>query len=245
MATIIDEYLFFSDRITGDLVILDNEESWHMLDVLRIKIGSIVFVTDGIGHIYTCILENIEKKICKIRIHDKKIQEHSKPRMYFYIGIPEKDAFEIVLTELVPLGASKITPVTCTFCQKKWWTKKWEKHADRFRKKMITATKQSWNAWLPELSSPLDFENALEEKTGPCFFADANGIVLNDYSDVSGIPKEISCFVGPPGGFSLEEQAKLKASGAQEIKLSYHRLRTELAATVMASNVVQKFSVGE
>ncbi len=242
MATIIDEYLFFADKIAGDLVILDDQELKHMVDVLRINIGNIVFITDGAGNIYTCIIEEIGKKSCVIRIHEKKIQERTRPHMNFYIGLPEKDSFEITLTELVPLGVSKIIPVECKFCQKKWWNKKWEKFELRFNKKMITATKQSWNAWLPELGMPINFEKALDKKIGTCFFGGIDGIAINDFSDGQGIPNEISCFLGPPGGFSPEEQEELKKAEVQEIKLSNHRLRTELAATVMASNVVQRYS---
>lgn len=242
MPTIIDEFLFFAEEIAGDLAILGDDELRHLVNVLRIKAGSIIFVTDGAGYIYTCILEAIEKKGCVIRIHEKKIQDQLKPRMHFCIGLPEKEAFETVLTELVPLGVVKIIPVVCTFCQKKWWTKKWNKHFSRFQKKMITATKQSWNAWLPKLDAPVTFKQALDQKDDLCLFGGINGIIMNNCSFEAGIPEKISCFIGPPGGFSPEEIEKLKASGANEIKLANHRLRTELAATIMASCVVQQFS---
>lgn len=242
MNNTIDHFLFFSSNITEENIVFDMEETKHAHSVLHLQKGNSIFITDGAGSIYFCTIEHIEKNSCIARILEKKTQEPPKPAMHFFIGLPGKNAFETALTGLVPLGVMHITPVENRYCQKKWWAKKWEKHADRFRKKMITAAKQSWNAWLPSLNKPVVFTTAINTASRLVFFADGNGVSLNNYNEDFSADETISCFVGPPGGFSSEENSELRKHGALPVKFSERRLRTELAATVMAGNLVQKFT---
>ena len=237
----IDHFLFFSSTITGESIALDEEETRHAFSVLRLEKGDTIFITNGTGCIYACIIEHIEKKTCITRIYKKKVQEPPKPTMHFFIGLTEKDSFEAAIMGLVPLGVMHITPLECECCQIKWWVKKWEKHAERFRNKMIAAAKQSWNAWLPSLNGPVDFNKALSLVQGHVIVADENGETLDTLSEKTALQEGMSCFVGPPEGFSQKEIDELKQSGALSIKLSDKRLRTELAATVLAGNLVQKF----
>ncbi len=245
MNNIIEHFLFFSDQISDKSLILNMEESHHAFLVLGIDKKSIFFVTDGNGNIYTCKIETFESKEIRAKILVKKIQNRSGPLMNFYIGLPQKDAFESILTGLTSLGVAHITPLVCDFCQKKWWATKWEKQFIRFRKKMISAAKQSWNAWIPEILHPTAFKDAIKKKSGICFVADNNGITLDNLLKDTDIQDNFSCFIGPPGGFSENELMEMKLHGFKTIKLSDHRLRTELAATVFAGNIVQRFVLNQ
>ncbi len=243
MSSLIDHFLFFSTEIAGEILALDTKESHHAHSVLRVAAGDTIFVTDGNGHIYACRVEKIDKRSVLAKILQKKVQAPPSPAMQFFVGLPEKDAFEKVLSGLVPLGVMHITPVICQFCQKRWWEKNWEKQVVRFRKKMITAAKQSWNAWLPVLNKPVRFKEAVSNVQGLLFVADQQGETLDIFTNkIPGDVSNIACFVGPSGGFSPEELTALKDAGAHGIKLSENRLRTELAAAVLAGNVVQKFT---
>lgn len=241
MSRIIDHFLFFSTNISEGIVSLDQEETRHAHSVLRLQKGDTIFVTNGTGRIFSCAIEHIGKESCVTRIIKEKVQELPKPAMHFFIGLTEKDSFEEALMGLVPLGVMHITPLECEYCQKKWWVKKWEKHAERFRNKMIAAAKQSWNAWLPNLIGPVEFKKALSVAQGLIFVADKSGEALDTSLDKLTLQDTISCFVGPQEGFSQNELDELKQNGAHSIKLSDKRLRTELAATVLAGNIVQKF----
>jgi len=243
MSTIIDHFLFFSDTVSGDTLKLDSEETRHAISVLRVQAGDKIFVTDGIGWIYFCRIEHIDKKSCTTQILERKAQEPPQPAMHFFVGIPEKEAFENTLLGLVPLGVMHITPVICQTCQKKWWKKQWEKQATRFRKKMISAAKQSWNGWLPQLNGPIPFESAVAKVGNNVLVADERGETLDRLSGNIHSCDVLSCFIGPPGGFSDEEREIFLRKKAHCIKLSDRRLRTELAATILAGNIVQKFSI--
>ena len=241
MGRTIDHFLFFSTDVSEGILKLNKEEAWHARLVLRLQKGDTIFVTNGIGRIFSCAIESIKKESCITHIIKEKVQEPPKPAIHFFIGLTEKDSFETAIMGLVPLGVMHITPVECEYCQKKWWVKKWEKHVERFRNKIITAEKQSWNAWLPNMTGPVEFKEALSMMQGLVFVADKRGEALDTSLDRLTLQDTISCFIGPPEGFSPTELDELKQSGAYSIKLSDKRLRTELAATVLAGNIVQKF----
>ena len=241
MGRIIDHFLFFSTDVSEGIMRLDKEETRHAHSVLRLQKGDTIFVTNGTGRIFSCTIEYIGKESCVTRIIKEKVQELPKPAMHFFIGLTEKDSFEAALLGLVPLGVMHITPLECEYCQKKWWINKWEKHAQRFRNKMIAAAKQSWNAWLPALNKPVELDKALYMAKGLVFVADMHGETLDKSLDKLTLQDTVSCFIGPPEGFSAEELDGLKNHSASLIKLSDKRLRTELAATVLAGNIVQKF----
>ena len=53
--------LFYSESILNHQL-LDNNESFHCISVLRKKINDIINVTDGKGNLYECKIENIIDK---------------------------------------------------------------------------------------------------------------------------------------------------------------------------------------
>lgn len=239
-----EHILFFSEEISAGRVHLDQGETRHLRSVLRIETGDEIHVTDGRGTIYRCEVEVLEKRACTTRIVERREPAPVRPRLHFYIGMPDKNPFEEVLSTLIPFGVASIVPVECGYCQSPWWARRWEKRRERFRRKMIAAAKQSWNAHLPELADPIGFQEALGAVSGRAVFADPDGMRAGEIAEGSGETEEFSCFVGPPGGFSPGEREGLREAGARGLWLSPYRLRTEHAAAAMAAVMRQEFVGG-
>ncbi|MFW6456995.1 MAG: RsmE family RNA methyltransferase [Planctomycetota bacterium] len=235
-----DHILFYSDNISGDVIHLGQNETRHMKSVLRIKEGYEIYVTDGRGHIYRCQVDSLDRDSCVARIVDHDEIPSPPPHLDFYIGLPDKKPFEEIMETLVPLGACSITPVECEYCQSPWWERRWEKRYDRLIRKSIAAAKQSWNPNLPSLSEPIPFPQAMEKNHDILLHADPDGTTTHTMSEESlSTETRLSCFIGPPGGFSPVEKASLTEHGALPVWLSPFRLRTEHAATVMAAALMQ------
>lgn len=238
----IDHFLFYSDRIENGTIVLDSEETHHAFSVLRAQQGHTIFVTDGKGHIFEAEVTAIDKRVCVAVAKRQRSQLPSLPAVHFFIGLPEKDAFESALCGLIPLGVIQIVPVECSYCQKDWWSRNWEKHMARFIKKMVGSAKQSWNAWLPTLQKPVAFSSVMNAVKGALVVAHQDGERFDELrGKMQPVPDTLCCFVGPPGGFSPQENEMFLKKGAHCVKLSEHRLRTELAATVLAGNVAHTF----
>jgi 16S rRNA (uracil1498-N3)-methyltransferase len=232
--------LFFISSLENGRAFFSSEERHHALSVLRKDPSCGIHATDGKGNIYTCLLR---EGTLEADIGDMRKQPAPRPLIHAFIGIPEREAFEETVTNLAALGMAKITPVVCRYCQEKWWIA-WEKHGERCQKKMVAGIKQSLNAWLPELTAPMEFGEALEMIRGydskRCIVADAGGMSLESAIDLVTDPANVACFIGPPGGFSPGEMDTFKSLGFVFIKIANTRLRTELAAVVLCAQLISK-----
>ncbi|NLE01415.1 MAG: 16S rRNA (uracil(1498)-N(3))-methyltransferase [Fibrobacter sp.] len=230
-----DHFLFYAGTIGNDLVTLDQTESHHALKVLRLKSGELFNVTDGNGCIFTCKYNKEVKNTIQGIIIEKKAVPRHPFRITLYIGLPERDPFENIIVDCAALGVLKIVPVINKFSQKAWWDNSWEKQLERFKNKMISAMKQSLYPYLPDLSAPVHFDTALTDVSGSSIVADAEGTWLHTLDTFDN--NDISCFIGPPGGFSDEELGKMRVQGFHFVKISPTRLRTELAAVVLCAQI--------
>ncbi|HMA65250.1 MAG TPA: RsmE family RNA methyltransferase [Chitinispirillaceae bacterium] len=224
-----DHFLFYAVKINNNTVILDENDTRHAVKVLRLAQGDTFQVSCGDGVIHVCKLGAINGSCASGIIIDSKAVKIITPTVDFFIGIPDKDAFESIVTDLTALGVNSITPLISSQCQKNWWENKWEKHDERLRGKIIAAMKQSLYPYLPTLNKPRTLDNS-------CF---QNGLcIAADYDGSSGITLDssilrVNCFIGPPGGFSTDELDMFKRNNVSFLRLGQTRLRTELAATAM------------
>jgi 16S rRNA (uracil1498-N3)-methyltransferase len=224
-----DHFLFYAVRIDNNTVILDENDTRHAVKVLRLVQGDTFQVSCGDGIIHVCKLGAINGSCASGSIVDSKAVEKIAPDFNFFVGIPDKDAFESIVTDLTALGVKSITPLISSQCQKNWWENKWEKHHERLHGKMIAAMKQSLYPYLPDLNKPRTLDSTCFQN-GLCITADYNGssrITMD--SSIS----HINCFIGPPGGFSTDELDMFRQCDFLFLRLGQTRLRTELAATAM------------
>lgn len=204
-----------------------------MFSVLRRASGETIQITDGNGSIYECSIHEKTPDGTRCVVVKTIPAPAPKKNVSVYAGLPEKEAFGELCESLAALGASRVIPLECDYCQDRWWLA-WEKHAARFTKKMIAGIKQAKSAWLPHLSAPQPLAGALGAGNGVLMLAaDESGVPFIDVIDRIKNAADISCFIGPPGGFSPKETDQLKSAGAVFVSLSQNRLRTEVAAVIL------------
>lgn len=214
------------------MVTLDAGEARHAAQVLRIKAGDRLNITNGSGQIAKGIVERIEKHELVVLIAERTTINRQRAAVNLFIGLPERDAFERVLSDATALGVSRIVPVIADFCQKAWWESQWEKQDARYRQKMIAAMKQSQYPYIPELTLPYKIDAAVAMATGLGIVADPEGEPL-----LESLQESFSCYIGPPGGFSLREQNLFVKQGINGVRIATARLRTELATVVLLSQI--------
>ncbi len=241
MGKTITEFLFFSDRISAQSIELDLEETRHLTDVLRIIPKSRLSVTDGKGSLFLCEFTVRHKKGCTLTILEQKKQPQNYPHLDLFLGVPQRDAFEMALTLLPPLSVAKIVPLLSQHCQKIKWTTQFDKYYPRFYRKIVSAAKQSWNCWFTELAQPAPIVEDLFNEYDLLLVADVQGQSLDSLLPKGQSPERIGCLIGPPEGFSSEEIILFQSKAARLVKLGGKRLRTELAATVLAGTITQTY----
>jgi 16S rRNA (uracil1498-N3)-methyltransferase len=232
-------FLFFVTRPGDTHITIEGDESRHAVGVLRQGVGDYIEATDGCGTLFCCELTEVDKNRCRAKILDRRHFPLPVPQLDMYIGLPDKDAFGRAVEELVPVGVSRIIPVECRFSQMRWWAGKWEKQVERLTRKARTALKQSRRLHCPAIKPVQSFSDALESAAGTVLYADEHGTSV--FQEEPGTDEEVfSCFVGPPGGFADNEIERLSTVGARPVRLGRFRLRTELAAVIMAAFVAER-----
>jgi 16S rRNA (uracil1498-N3)-methyltransferase len=231
-------FLFFSSRVESGEAFLDKEEARHVFSVLRKLTDDAIMITDGKGSVYECTVHEQSPEGARCAVIKTIPAPAPKKNVSVYAGLPEKEAFGELCQSLAALGASRIIPLECEYCQDRWWPA-WEKQAQRLTKKMIAGIKQAKSAWLPLLCAPQPLAGALGKGAGALMLAaDESGVPFADVIDRIKNAAAVSCFVGPPGGFSPEEIDQLKSAGVVFVSLSQNRLRTELSAMVLCGGVM-------
>ena len=218
--------IFYSQTILENTGILDETESHHCINVLRLHEGDEVYLVDGTGGFFEGVISFADPKACAIDII-KKQYEYGKRNYNIHIAIaPTKniDRFEWFLEKATEIGVDEITPLVCQRSERKILRE------DRLEKVIMSAMKQSVKAYRPVLNTLTQFEKFID------FNHDGNNLIAHCMDGVRveliKMPVESRKFVlliGPEGDFSGKELQLAESKGFVPVSLGISRLRTETA----------------
>ncbi len=226
------KHLAYEPNMQADgLTFLNEEESSHLVRVLRMRVGGRMHTTDGAGNLFETEIVELTKREAILRtLAIQKFDANPCPEVHLAVApLKQMDRFEWMLEKAVEIGVTGITPVL---------TKRTERTAlklERLQKIMVGAMKQSQRFWLPSLAPPIPFDQYLKNSNslnhvklmGWCAEEQNSSLQL-----VQPQEKAVQILIGPEGDFTPEEAAKAKSAGFQSVSLGNHRLRTETAAIV-------------
>lgn len=218
---------FYTTRIENGFAILDEEESRHLVSVLRKKVGDPLQVTDGLGNLYEVELSEIGKKQTLAQIHSKTfIPLERKHRLHMGVA-PTKniERFEWFLEKATEIGIDEITPLLCKHSERDTI------RLDRLEKILVSAMKQSLRTRLPKLNPLTRFQTfATETKAGCKCIGWCADVPLTPLQKAIAPEQTVLIAIGPEGDFSPDEIASAHKQGFHGINLGPARLRTETAA---------------
>src|SRR5688572_1906367 len=100
-------------------IILDEQTSKHIIQVLRMKTGEQLHLTDGKGNLLTCVLDQINKKLCTARVEGKTFREKNPKTVSIGVSLVKTaNRFEWFIEKATELGVSEIIPLICERTQK-------------------------------------------------------------------------------------------------------------------------------
>ena len=222
---------FYSNNISGTMIILDEAESNHCINVLRYKIGDSIKVVDGKGSLYKGIIQEYIKKECIINIVDV-FNDYKKRNFHVHIAIaPTKnhERLEWFVEKAIEIGVEEISFINCARSLRK------QVRMNRINKVAKTAMKQTLKAFLPKINSIDNFNDFIEKNKNNngfiCHLEEGNKNFLIDCkSNIEN--KKSYILVGPEGDFSKEEINYANKFNVLSVSLGDSRLRTETAGIV-------------
>lgn len=209
---------------------LDERNSRHIIQVLRMKKGESMHLTDGCGNLITASILDEHKKHCAVRIINVIKTDKRQPNVTIAIS-PTKTAarFEWFLEKATELGVQKIVPL---ICQR---TEKQKLKQERLQNILISAMLQSQQIWLPKLSKAIIFDDFVKA-------ADTHSSTHKFIAHcVEGVKQKIHyqkndavILIGPEGDFTQQEIDEAGKNNFKSVSLGKTRLRTETAGVASA-----------
>lgn len=237
------------DQIRQDMIYIYDGDVNHIKNVLRMREGEEVSISDGEGTDYHCIIEELDKDCIKLRIQNSwKSYSELPVKLHLFQGLPKADKMELIIQKAVELGAYEIIPVSTSRSIVKLDDKKAAKKVSRWQGIAESGAKQSGRAIIPEVLSPMSFKQALN-------YARELDATIIPYEKAEGIDdtravirglhdsavQSIGIFIGPEGGFSEQEVELAMEAGAKPITLGKRILRTETAGLTTLSILMFEF----
>ncbi len=236
-------YRFFVDpsQIQEEEIIITGTDVNHIKNVLRMKKGEEILVSNGKDKEYHCRIEELSKDYVKAVIEDIDGETTELPaQIYLFQGLPKSDKMEFIIQKAVELGAYEIIPVRTKRVVVKLDAKKEENKRKRWNAISESAAKQSKRMMIPKVTESMSLKEAInlvkdfDLKLIP--YEEATDIKnTKQMLDTAKPGQKIAVFIGPEGGFCESEIALAKENGIEPVTLGKRILRTETAGLMILS----------
>ena len=235
------------NQINSGKVVINNDDYNHIVNVLRMKKGDIVLITNKDSkETFNCEIEEIKinEVICKIlNKEDKNVELNVN--IDLFQGLPKADKMEYIIQKCVELGVHKIVPVNMKYCVAR--IKDEEKKNIRWNKISEVAAKQCKRNIIPKIDKSINMNILYNEIKNYDLtivaYENEDDFTLKTVLGENTNIKNIAVIIGPEGGISLEEIEKLKENGAKIVSLGNRILRTETAPIAVLSMMVYEYEL--
>ena len=237
-----------SKVLAHHIIIDDRDDVKHIRKVLRLKEGDCIEVSDNTAWEYSCEIFRIEDDHVEAAILERhKCEREPRLGITLFQGIPKAGKMEIIIQKCTELGVCEIVPVwneRTVVMDKGHFSKKIE----RWQKVANEASKQCKRSIIPTVACDLHFAemparlSAYDLVVFP--YENEEKYSIKDLlSSLSEKPQRVALIIGPEGGFTDEEAARISATGAKPVTLGKTVLRTETAGPAATAMLLYEFEL--
>ena len=220
-------------------ITLAADETRHLRDVLRLRVGDHIFVLDGDGHEFNCTIVGVGKKNAELTVNGEIAPTSPESTLDISIAatVLSGEKYDLIIQKSVELGVAELIPLITVRCEVK--VKDAAKRLDRWRRIALEATKQCGRAKLMRISEPIGFESLINESNGEnlVLFSERDG---SDFSIITA-DKKITALYGPKGGWDDTELDLTSKMGVKIVTLGGRILRAETAAIAITAILQHRF----
>ncbi len=218
---------------------MPDDQAHHAAAVLRLTQGAPVILFDGLGHWMAGTIASLGKREVQVCTGTLVTDPPPKPRLTLASAIPKGDRAEMLVEQASQLLVFHLQWLSCD--RGVVLPREGGKKMEKWQRIAVESAKQSHRTHLLTVGEPLMLEKLLK-KSGkqPVLWLDPHaGRPPHEILPADAI--EITALVGPEGGWSEAEVAKLEAHpGILRIRLMPTILRIETACAAIAAVVMSK-----
>jgi 16S rRNA (uracil1498-N3)-methyltransferase len=222
-----------ADLTRAEINVLDADLLHQWEKVLRLQSGDHVILCDGKGMESEATLLSLDAKHAKVNVlgaHLVTAEPHQL--VILYCSVLKRENFEWVTQKAVEVGVHRIVPIIATR------TVKTGLKMDRLRIIAREAAEQSGRGIIPEITEPIELDQALEKAKNQqnIFF---HTIIHEQTSKPTNQQTPVGIWIGPEGGWTEEEVDHARKNGFTISSLGKLTLRAETAAIIASYLAIQ------
>ncbi|HVU55822.1 MAG TPA: RsmE family RNA methyltransferase [Puia sp.] len=238
-------FFYLSEYNPGDAeIVLDEDNSRHIVQVLRMEKGQSLQLTDGRGRLLTATIVDDHKKKCRVRVDDSVLLPARDRKVTIGMALLKNASrFEWFLEKATEIGVAGIIPLLSDRTEKQHFRQ------DRMQNILVSALLQSQQVWLPQLYPPALVREVIRDaKEGQRLIAHCleDGVrrsLAEMVRAFDALPEGESgpggggqlILIGPEGDFTKSEIDAALEHGFLPVTLGETRLRTETAGVAAAA----------
>ena len=226
-------FFYKEDIAAGTAVVLDEDTSKHVVQVLRMQNSEQLQLTDGKGNLFTCEITDNNRKRCALNVLQTSTNKPSSKKISIAISLLKNNSrFEWFLEKATEIGVTEIIPLICERTEKTAFK------FERMKSILVSAMLQSQQCWLPQMGEPVKYkdfiaaDNATQKFIAHCE-DENNKASLASKLSIPSTSKLI--LIGPEGDFTKDEIELAIQNNFVPVSLGNTRLRTETAGIVAAT----------
>ncbi|MBE0475556.1 MAG: 16S rRNA (uracil(1498)-N(3))-methyltransferase [Coriobacteriia bacterium] len=213
---------------------LDGGDAWHLQRVLRLGAGDRFVAVEPGGREVVVRLAEVGAGLSAVP--EEELPRRHEPRVTLVQGVGKGPKTDLVVEKATEIGAEEVLPVLTARTVVRLDARKRAERGQRWRRVAAEAAKQSQRAFVPRVEDAVELGGVLEALRG--FDAvlvpweEAEGRGVRGALAATASDARVAVVVGPEGGLTAEEVARLAAVGGVPVTLGRNVLRTETAGIV-------------
>ena len=228
------------DSFKQGAITLSGDQARHLREVLRLKPGDEVYVFDGLGHEFRCTVSNARRDSAELRIEAEvqPAKPESQLQLNLCVALLKGEKFDLVVQKATELGVTKVTPLMTRYADVHLRdAADASKRVARWQRIAMEAAKQSGRAFVPEITLPVAFDEALAIEGLGVMFSERGGVAFESLPATT----SITALVGSEGGWTDEEIEAARARNFHIVTLGGRVLRAETAAIAVTVLMQHRF----
>jgi 16S rRNA (uracil1498-N3)-methyltransferase len=218
-------------------ILLDEDSSKHIVQVLRMKKGEEIKLTDGKGHLISALILRDHKRECEVAVTQQRYVESTVRRVSIGISLLKNaNRFEWFLEKATEIGVREIIPLLCERTEKEKFRE------ERMQQICTSAMLQSQQAWLPVLHQPIAYELLFRQEDlfeySHKFIAHCDELHKESLPVYMPFTGASIMLIGPEGDFTAAEIELATGNHFLPVSLGPTRLRSETAGIVAGTLMV-------
>lgn len=211
----------------GDEVAIADDDDHHLRNVLRLRAGDPVVVSDGRGRVWPCELAGSGTVVVAAPGHTTPPR---RPQLHVVQALPKGRRMDEVVRSLVELGVERVTPVSSSRTVRDLDERKRQREHERWLAVARAAAAQARRARLPSIDPLTELATVLGQVDGGVVPHVGARTGLAPAAGALADRETVVVAIGPEGGWTADEVADLGAAGLTPVSLGDTVLRTEHAA---------------